>query len=378
MAFLEPNITSDIASYYAANRARITDDRKSLVATRDALWSSLGRLGVGAQGILAAEVDVIVRECFEIWHRMEAVAAELPFRRRRSVDALGAARALARRYLDRISHEPRHMTDWSIEEVRAVIGLLDRDADMLTSWSASTRQIVVYDLLGQGRVAEVTGNLTEAGHLMVFVPGMGTDLADFDRVVQRRTEVVRTRAQSIAGDVEVAAVTWLGYDAPRDLDIVGAAREEIARQGSDDLSEFLTEIVRFAPRDVHVTVAAHSYGSVLAGLAAKHNGLDADDLIVLGSPGLGVETADELKLRPNGRVWAARAHDDIVTWVPMLEDRPLHLHGPAPTEPEFGARVLTVKGGGHSSYFKDPESVDALGAIVAGNFTSDAGAVAQS
>jgi hypothetical protein len=49
-------------------------------------------------------------------------------------------------------------------------------------------------------------------------------------------------------------------------------------------------MVDIAPTGVHMTVLAHSYGMVLAGLAARDYGLTAHDPVVLGSPGMGVET----------------------------------------------------------------------------------------
>ena len=60
---------------------------------------------------------------------------------------------------------------------------------------------------------------------------------------------------------------------------------------------------------------------------------------------------------PNGCAWAARAHDDLVTWVPKLEDHPEHLHRAPPTAPPFGARVFKVSDTGHSSYFVDDKSL---------------------
>jgi pimeloyl-ACP methyl ester carboxylesterase len=127
-------------------------------------------------------------------------------------------------------------------------------------------------------------------------------------------------------------------------------------------------MVELAPPGVHVTVLAHSYGSVVAGLAARDVGLAAHELVVLGSPGLGVETAEQLMLMPGGRVWAAQARDDPVTWIPRLEDHPLHIHGPSPTARQFGAYVFAVSGMGHSSYFEDDQSLSSLAGIVVGRF----------
>jgi hypothetical protein len=258
--------------------------------------------------------------------------------------------------------------DWDIDDVRAVLAVLERGAGVLGEWSMPLRQVALFEVLGQGHIADVNGHLAEAKHLAVYVPGMGTDVWDFDQLVMTRTEVVRARAAAISDGAEVTTITWLGYDPPRDLDVVGAAHEVLARVGGAALSRFLRDMVDLAPTDVHVTVIAHSYGSVLAGVAARDHGLAAHELVVLGSPGMGVETADQLMLMPGGRLWAAQAHDDPVTWVPRLEDVHLHLHGPSPTAAGFGAHVFQVAGTGHSSYFVDTQSLSALAGIVVARY----------
>ena len=313
-----------------------------------------------------AEVKRLVDGCFRIWHRIGEVVDEMPFREAESAESSEVAEAIASTGFDPKLPRNLLLREWGSDEMRAVLNLLERDTGMLGGWSTPARQVALYEMVGQGHIADVSGQLPEAKHLAVVVPGMGTELWDLDHIVRTRSELIRSRALSMAEGAEVVTITWLGYDAPRDLDLVGAAREELARAGSVALSRFLAEMVDFAPPDVHVTVLAHSYGSVLAGLAARDHGLAAHELVVLGSPGLGVETADELTLMPGGRVWAAQARDDPVTWVPRLEDHPVHLHGPSPTAAEFGAFVFPVSGTGHSSYFEDEGSLEALAAITVG------------
>jgi hypothetical protein len=348
-----------------------------LVAIRDGLGRVLGRLGSGTDRGVGAEVHDLVNGCFWISHRMEETVAELPFYHGGTSDPLDVQGALASCDIDWIEHGSLLMRDWGIAEVRAVITLLDCDTGMLGGWSTLPRQVALFQMRGRGRIADVNGHLPEAKHLAVYVPGMRTGLWDFDRLVTTRTEVLRARALADADTGEVTTITWLGYDPPRDLDVIGAAQEELARAGSAALSQFMRELVDFAPPGVHVTVLAHSYGSVVAGLAARDYGLAAHELVVLGSPGMGVETADQLRLMAGGRVWAAQAHDDPVTWVPRLEDHHLHLHGPSPTAPHFGAHVFPVSGTGHASYFEDEQCLSALAAIVLGRFPEGQATVAS-
>jgi hypothetical protein len=58
-------------------------------------------------------------------------------------------------------------------------------------------------------------------------------------------------------------------------------------------------------------VLGHSYGSTVVGHTARDTGLDADDVIFVGSPGVGVAHAGELGL-PAGHVWASTAAYDPI------------------------------------------------------------------
>ena len=63
------------------------------------------------------------------------------------------------------------------------------------------------------------------------------------------------------------------------------------------------------------TLLAHRYGSVLAGHAAKQ-GLAADDLVLLGSPGVDADHAGDLASIPKGHAWVVRAPDDPIRLPP--------------------------------------------------------------
>jgi hypothetical protein len=85
--------------------------------------------------------------------------------------------------------------------------------------------------------------------------------------------------------------------------------------------------------------------------------VDVRDIVLVGSPGTGVDSA--AALRTPARVWAARGAGDWVAEVP-------HTHadlfgatvgfGTDPVSPAYGARVFAAGEGGHSDYFK-PGSV---------------------
>ena len=94
-----------------------------------------------------------------------------------------------------------------------------------------------------------------------------------------------------------------------------------------------------------MTIVGHSYGSVVLGRALRDRGLQIDDVVAVGSPGMGVNDADDLG---DGfdRIWAGRAHGDPVPSLPG--------HGEDPHDVGFGStRFHTGDISGHSSYFQE-------------------------
>ena len=161
----------------------------------------------------------------------------------------------------------------------------------------------------------------------------------------------------------LAVVAWLGYDTPRVFQVASA---QLAIAGADRLSFFVRSLRITAPR-ADVTVIGHSYGTLVAGEAARH-GMAADRLVFVGSPG--VDAARATDLLPTGQVWAARAPDDpirlvfgteaISRWLlggpaGLLTLRRLRVDrfGADPVSRSFGASRFSVAGShGHSDYLR--------------------------
>ncbi|WP_404962941.1 alpha/beta hydrolase [Streptomyces sp. 147326] len=112
----------------------------------------------------------------------------------------------------------------------------------------------------------------------------------------------------------------------------------------------------------HLSVIGHSYGSTMTGAAdAGGSGLGADDVLVVGSPGLTVDRADQLHVNPR-HLWVGAAPDDFVS----NHTSGLTL-GVDPKDPEFGAQRMYVDTEGHSGYWDDgSKSLDNQGRIIAG------------
>jgi hypothetical protein len=193
------------------------------------------------------------------------------------------------------------------------------------------RHFLLFDPAGDGRAAEVFGDLTTARHVAVVVPGMNNDLNNF---TGGDAERVQHQASQFDPD-QVAGIQWLGYDTP----------EGIRAQRSERL---------------HWTVIGHSYGSLVTGMAESGQGLDVDETVLVGSPGVGVDHASDLGDR---NVWVGLAKWDLVGYSEW--------HGPNPHDRAFGAtRFHTGDISGHSSYFNEgSESLRNLGLIGPGTST---------
>ncbi|MEU4626605.1 alpha/beta hydrolase [Actinoplanes sp. NPDC023801] len=236
---------------------------------------------------------------------------------------------------------------------------------------AAGRQILAYDESAGGRLVEVLGDLDTADRTVILIPGVDTDVTNFDTglgKVERRAprwqaHRLHDRITTAHPDTRIAVVAWLGYDPPEGMG-TATVREDRAAAGAAALVRFVDGLLLGHP-DRSVVLVGHSYGSTVTGLAAPHLGAQVTDLIAIGSPGMGV--TDRPDLRTSARVWACAAPGDWIRRVPGV--RLLGLgHGTLPSDPEFGALPLPCDDvTGHDGYY-DPgaSALPAIGAIAAG------------
>jgi pimeloyl-ACP methyl ester carboxylesterase len=218
-----------------------------------------------------------------------------------------------------------------------------------------TGRFLFFDPAGDGRAAEVFGDLTTARRIAVLVPGVGTTLADFERGlggVPRRAPGIQGRTlyeQLSKRGRDVAVISWLGYAPPEGLGLA-AATEGRARAGAAALTTFVQDVLSRRP-DAEVTLIGHSYGSTVVGLAAPH--LPAvHNLVTLGSPGMGAARAADLG---GAAVWSALAPTDWIRRLPEGHMFGLGL-GRRPTSPGFGAHRLPTGGVAGHDYYLTPGS----------------------
>ena len=173
---------------------------------------------------------------------------------------------------------------------------------------------------GNGRAIVAFGNPDTAKNVAAYVPGLNTSLdEDF-----AKNDLKRARDTAIATreiDSSSATVAWLGYDAPQlldgldSLDVMGDERAEV---GGRQFGGFMEGLAASNENDdPHMVAIGHSYGSRTVGAATQEGGgmSDVDDIVLVGSPGVGVDRAEELGV---GRehVFVGAAENDTVTRAP--------------------------------------------------------------
>ncbi len=243
---------------------------------------------------------------------------------------------------------------------------------------------------GDGRVAIAAGDLATADNVALTVPGLGTDAGSAPFQAQRALTLHEASRYLEPGETN-ATLAWIGYDAPDNvpwrgdgLDAVGVLGEGHARAGGERLADDLDGLRASRPGEpAHLTVIGHSYGSTTTGHAAAGPGIPVDDLVFVGSPGVGeASTAQDTGVEPE-HVWAgANSRDPVVDlgnrgWLHLESALDGQGLGGDPAEDDFGARRFRAESADrprwwstaeHQRYFDhDTESLFNLATIVNGD-----------
>jgi hypothetical protein len=199
-----------------------------------------------------------------------------------------------------------------------------------------------YSSAADGQAIVSVGNPDTADNVNVYVPGTGANLADVDGVLGR-AETMFHDASEYGGGSTTASILWLGYDAPDAVQPsydgdsegweAGASSEQYAEDAAGDLSSFVNGL-RATDQGgaANLTMTGHSYGSTTIGVTARDQGLDVDNMIFVGSPGVGVDNAADLGIDPDN-VWASTNSDDVIQYGTV--------HGENPNSEDFGGNTFT-------------------------------------
>ena len=265
--------------------------------------------------------------------------------------------------------------DVGLEQTRKRLKSLDAIESVLAQ---GNRQLLVLDNSSyeETMAAVAVGDVDIATHVAVFVPGLGStvhgDIDSYDDDM----EGLKTTVQQLlppSRNESAAVVTWLNYQAPQlgwslldpDRTVVSTLAAEA---GADRLGPFLDGIDAARAQDPHLSVLAHSYGSLTAASALRVD-TGADDFVALGSPGLGTQTAADLRM-PDGHVFTAEAVGDIVADLGSFGRDPGALDGVTllSTEESGGLADST----GHSEYFAEESTSRYNAALVVADRSEDA------
>ncbi|WP_322921666.1 alpha/beta hydrolase [Nocardioides renjunii] len=225
---------------------------------------------------------------------------------------------------------------------------------------------------GDGIAAVAYGDPDTADHTAVYVPGIMQDGTQIDENGAQALNLYEETLNSMLAEDpprpgSVSTIAWIGYDSPNfnpesmwpwDLgdsagDVGHTVTEANAQAGGLALSQFVDGLnsTHSEGDQPHLTVIGHSYGSTTSSYAAV-GGMDADSLVLIGSPGAseGAHHASDLNMPP-GQVFVGAADNDPVSWLggedgllPGSWDDSLGL-GQDPAQSDFGAHVFGVDNG---------------------------------
>jgi len=216
---------------------------------------------------------------------------------------------------------------------------------------------------GSGQAIVSIGNPDTAANVNTYVPGTTADVGGAAGGLMDRTETMAYDAYALGSGGDTATVLWLGYDAP-DSVLPEATESKWAEDAADDLESF-TQGIRATSDDANLTLTGHSYGTTVIGTAAANEGVEADNLVLVASPGASVDTADALGVGSEN-VYATTNDLDVIQFGAV--------HGGDPTSEEFGGSSFQSDPGSpsannHSTYWDDTNQIgrDSMAAIVTGS-----------
>ncbi|WP_409462444.1 alpha/beta hydrolase [Amycolatopsis sp. GA6-003] len=210
------------------------------------------------------------------------------------------------------------------------------------------RQLLTLDTSGERvKAAVAVGNVDTAEHVAVFTSGFTSTVDGSLKGYDNDMQNLLTQSQGISNVYGnhggVAAVTWIGYEALQTADVLNpdesVGSDNLAKIGAHKLDGFLNGLG--ASHDIHnqplhLTALGHSYGSLTTGIALQQP-TPVHDAVVFGSPGLDMQTPNDLKV-PQGHLFSEWSDQDPV---PRLDIA--HNFGTSPYQAISGGSVAGIE-----------------------------------
>ncbi|WP_017570680.1 alpha/beta hydrolase [Nocardiopsis halotolerans] len=238
---------------------------------------------------------------------------------------------------------------------------------------SADRYLLALNTEGDGRAIVANGNPDTADNVATLVPGTNTEWEDINNQVGRGDFLLQA-AEDVDPSANHSVISWIGYDAPNTPE---AAFEGRAEDAVDDLSSFQDGLrATHQGQPSNNTVIGHSYGSTVVGHTAQSDaGLDTDNVVLVGSPGVNADHVTDLNL-PAENVHVSTALNDKINkgWFGIGSEA---VHGMDPTQEDFGANEFSSNDGtagglwplglAHTEYFRDEStSLAHMGEVIAG------------
>ena len=240
------------------------------------------------------------------------------------------------------------------------------------------------------RAAIAIGDVDNAKHVTTLVPGMTTSCRRSTDLNLKYAYNMIDAAENAGGAEKgsVAAVVWMGYEAPphpKETGNLSVAFPGKAEAGAEKLNGFLTGIHSWRSErgmDVHQSAITHSYGSLTGGFAMRDIGEGVvDDFVYTGSPGSAVHSVGTLGVDPEHTWVSAIPLHDAVQGMGLdstfgRDPKELegigHLSGDATGGDGYNSDPNADKYANHSAYFYKAKvgqhnySLEDIGEVIAG------------
>lgn len=273
-----------------------------------------------------------------------------------------------------------------LDQLRGELDGVQRMTDRLEQPPDGTHQqayLLKIDTEGLGRAIVAVGNPDTATNVATYVPGTGTRLqmapADIDRA-----DAMVAAAKDADRGANTAVITYMDYKAPQSL-VGDAPFPEYANAAKEDLRDFQHGLrVTHDSAPSHNTMIGHSYGGEVVGFAARDGAVDADALVFVAAPTVGVDEPADLHLtgvdadEMSRRVYHTVGDNDPMRILANENRNSPDFPGREPNPPATdgersfgGVPFASDPGTGHSDYWKNENgrmstSLRNMGLIIAG------------